>query len=385
MGTINEPIRVLHIVKDDKFYRYFDSFRDTKEFVNIRALISNKPNYHITWIPESSDIMILYKDKAIRELLNSDTYDAVFLQSLTKENKRIIQYIPKDKYIIWRCYGYELYTSLNGLDPLIPIDVYMPLTRTFFLENQGSWSKVKEGLKKWALSYYYSLKLKKWLGRIDFFQPVIPIEYSYMLKNKHFHAKEFYPHNSYNYEFVVSESRARNGGIMIGNSSTYTNNHLDIINSIKAYLPKDRNIIFPLSYGDISPEILINRMGLGEYNVRYLTDFIPREEYFNMLNNCSYFISGVLRQQSMGNISYCLRNGIKLFLFKKSLVYQYLKEAGFVVFSIEDIDHLSFVTPMTPDEQEKNRKAAENRKLRQDTISEDAIKFMKSNRRYEYT
>ncbi len=376
-----DKIRIIHIIKDDKFYNYIDGFIKSGQYDCIRVLITDKPDYQISWIPNNTDIITLYRKSDIIDFFRRGDYDAIFLQSLTRENKKYIRYIPQDKYVIWWSYGYELYTHLNGLKPLIPLDVYKPFTKKLYTKTKKGF--IKEGIKQILGRIYYNHRRNKLLERIDFFQPVIPLEFNLMLNNSSFHAKEFYYPNSYNRKFYVNENINGYGDIMIGNSCTYTNNHIDIIHQIKRFLPKDRNIIFPLSYGDIKPQQLIKNFDLKDCNVKYLTDFVPAEEYFQIVNNCSYFISGVIRQQSMGNISYCLSIGIKVFLFKDSIIYKYLKEAGFVVYAIEDINEESFNAPLTKEEQVQNCIAARNRSNRQNSISDTTINIMKSHKRNE--
>ena len=89
---------------------------------------------------------------------------------------------------------------------------------------------------------------------------------------------------------------------------------------------------------------------------------MPRDEYFKLIDNCSYAVFGVMRQQAMGNIYHCLCQGVKVFLYRDSLVYRFLKEWGYVVFAIEDIDEYSFSTPLNLKELEMNAKAFENQR-----------------------
>ena len=55
-----------------------------------------------------------------------------------------------------------------------------------------------------------------------------------------------------------------------------------------------------------------------------------------MFSSITHAVFGVMRQQSMGNIFICLASGIKVFLYKDSIVYRYLINEGYVVFTIDD-------------------------------------------------
>ena len=62
-----------------------------------------------------------------------------------------------------------------------------------------------------------------------------------------------------------------------------------------------------------------------------------------------------MRQQAMGNIFLCLLCGIKVFLFKESIVYKQLIESGYFVFSIEDdLNDLSLQTLLSKEQAYNN-------------------------------
>lgn len=62
-----------------------------------------------------------------------------------------------------------------------------------------------------------------------------------------------------------------------------------------------------------------------------------------------------MRQQAMGNIFLCLLYGIKVFLFKESIVYKQLIESGYFVFSIEDdLNDLSLQTLLSKEQAYNN-------------------------------
>ena len=96
-------------------------------------------------------------------------------------------------------------------------------------------------------------------------------------------------------------------------------------------------------------------------------------DYYALMDTYSYAVYGVIRQQAMGNIFGCLAKGIKVFLYRDSLVYKFLKEDGFVVFAIEDMDGSSFMKPLALTEIEQNREALLKKRQYVNTIYEKAI------------
>ena len=63
---------------------------------------------------------------------------------------------------------------------------------------------------------------------------------------------------------------------------------------------------------------------------------MPKDEYQKILDTVSHAVFGVMRQQALANIYYCLRNGVKVYLFRDSMVYKELIKTGYVCFTIED-------------------------------------------------
>lgn len=111
-----------------------------------------------------------------------------------------------------------------------------------------------------------------------------------------------------------------------------------------------------MNYGDKEyAKIVMNTVHSA--NCMYLQTFLEKSDYFALLEECAYFVSGVLRQQSVGNILYCISHGVKVFLYRNSMMYQYLKSSGFSVYAIEDSTAESFSTPTSKEEYKSNMNA----------------------------
>lgn len=364
----NRKIKVLHIIKDDKFYDgVINAFDSDERFENRSILFVKSPDYEFFRIKQKEKVELLWTKKMLKECLQSSDYDVIFFHSLNIDKYNYFKYIPKDKIVIWWCWGYEIYSHTYEMKQLIPTELYKPLTKRLLesLNQKGIKSKVKTLVKELLLRPYYENLRKKVIERIDYFQPVIPTEYQMMKKVDGFHAKEFYdPQYFANLQPNTGHVLSADGGILVGNSTSSNNNHLDVWNTIKNHIDNKRIIVFPLNYGSeiLYTDIICNKIMTDNRNVRILRSFMPRDEYFKLIDNCSYAVFGVMRQQAMGNIYHCLCQGVKVFLYRDSLVYRFLKEWGYVVFAIEDIDEYSFSTPLNLKELEMNAKAFENQR-----------------------
>ena len=371
-------IRVLHITRDDKFFdRVFVQFESDQRLDNKAVLeVKDKSHYNYRRIKNTEKVNLLTKQEMCITLRNGE-YDVLFFYSMPRRYYDYFKWIPDDKIVIWWGWGVELYKPICRLRPLIPVSLYKPLTKRVLKEVAGnSFSALKAMIGYTLLKPWNGRLQKKVLKRVDYFQPVLSQEIELMRKLKDFHAKEFYYPNSF--PFVVSESlvpKSESGNILVGNSQAPTNNHLDVWRDIQTFLPENRKVIFLINYlGDKKYAKLISEQIKSDKNeLLFQKDFMALNDYYALMDTCSYAVYGVIRQQAMGNIFGCLAKGIKVFLYRDSLVYKFLKEDGFVVFAIEDMDGSSFMKPLALTEIEQNREALLKKRQYVNTIYEKAI------------
>lgn len=363
-------IKVLHLVRDDKFIdRTLDCFEQDGRFESSCIMIADNPDYKFKYIINFDKIRICCDKKAIKRELQRRDYDVLFIYALT--DYYIINYIPDDKIVIWWAWGYDIYGSHRFLN----IPLYKPLTKKYI---QVINSPLSKRLKNYLInSPIFTIpgfiRKSRAIKRIDYFQPVIHTEFEMMQNVKGFRAKEFYyPKDHYFTAWIEDELPEHGGNIIIGNSATFLNNHLDVWSKVKDYIPKSSKVFFPVSYGDpVLVDYLLSK--IKSNNVEFLRNFMPLNDYYNLVDTCSYAIFGVLREAAMGNIYRCVAKGIKLFLYKDSIPYHYLKDLGCEVYAIEEIDENSFMLPLTKDEAIKNRLCLIKDKNYVESVRERAI------------
>lgn len=189
------------------------------------------------------------------------------------------------------------------------------------------------------------------------FIPVFPIEYDLIKENNFFNAKLFMERGvfrDFDESLLSHEVPSSDGNILLGNSATFTNNHIDIIELLKDLKIQNRKIIVPLSYGEKKYSEFIKSKVDDKYQI--LENFLLFSEYEKLISSCSYAISGAIRQQSIGNINMCLLKGVKVFLYSNSLIYKQLKRDGYIVFSIEeDLNEKELITPLSYDDMIHNQ------------------------------
>lgn len=353
------PIRFLQVVLDDM--SFFDSVVgrfEADDRLSVRnVLIVDNKDYQFQHIKKTEKVELLWNDRMVKDCLKKGDYDVVYLYTLIPSRWKLFKYIPSDKKIIWWAWGWDLYESFFGLKPLIEMNLYKQRTKEISLNKIDTNERLK-GLVYSFLKPVYALKRRNALRRIDYFHPVLVEEYKLMCqRHPEFHAKLFFRPTPVREDRQFFE-KERNGNVLLGNSSTMSNNHLDVWQYAKRAELNDQTFVIPLSYGDKDYGDMVQQTIGGECDkVRFLREMVEKSEYAEMTKTCSYAMFGVLRQQAMGNVNRCIRQGIKMFFFKDSMNYRFLKSIGVEVFAIEEIDSNSFQTPLTIEQQTNNNNA----------------------------
>lgn len=370
-------IRVLHVVRDDKFIDgQLSAFEQDGRFDNRAAIITNSPDYKFQLVKNTERIKILYTKKMVIEELHGDEYDVIYFYSIPLSYYRLFHYIPKNKIVIWWTWGYDIYE----VGDIIKLPLYKPLTRQYISSNQSPFEKLKYLLKKiplFPLIKYGSRKI--FIERINYFQPVIHTEFVMMQGVECFKAKEFYSPVNLKLCDEALPIPSHGNNIIVGHSATTTNNHLDVWEAIKNVIPEKSTIYIPISYGskdyaNYLETTIVSKVG----NVCFLRDLLPMDEYYKIIDSCSYAVFGVVRQAAIGNIFRCINKGVKVFLYQDSIPYKYYQELGCMVFSIEEINNESFSVPLTLEQVKHNRHCLRNSFQYAYDISESAIKELQN-------
>lgn len=364
-------LKIANIIKDDKFIDIlFDSLALLNDkWENDYLLVrDNKPSTY-KYIKNADRIIFVPKD-AILDYLDDNNYDAVFLHSLPSFPIEIIPNINKKIKVFWFAWGWDIY-QLPKEKPFIPIKLIKNETQKELDKFKPIIPSTKKSLKDYlrALKYLFfdspsTKKIKKYynaIKRIDYFSGVLEYEYDLMNSVPGFRAKQV----SFKYaslqtlENQKQPSLYTGHNILIGNSAASTNNHLDIIPFLKKLNFGERKIIVPLSYSNTKGYIEdISNAYTKEFgkNTVVLKEFMPPQEYMEVLLSCSIAIFFMERQQAVGNIGLALRNGCKVFLSETNPVYSYYKDLGLKIFSVQrDLTQTVIDSPLSYEDIENNR------------------------------
>ncbi len=364
---------ILHIVSDEKFidmaYKVFEGASpENNEFM----LVSNK-KIQFKYIKNTPITLISpYKFLSKKFARSLTKYDFIIFHSLFNNDNKLQLIINADKKIkfVWIGWGGDYYKLLNRRLYLTKTsDLYRSITK----KNKTS---ILQEIKNYFKKKIYLRNIndkQKAINRINYFSPVLEEEY-FLVKNslKNFKS-EFIDWNYGTLNETLGsfiDKRVNGDNILIGNSASFSNNHLEAFEAVRKLNIEKRKIIVPLSYGNkiYQNDIIKYGKDIFKNNFCPLIDFMPLNEYNEIISTSSIVVMNHLRQQAGGNIVVMLYLGAKIFLNKENLFYHFYKNQGAIIFSMDELSNENIYNNLTDSEVEINRNVV------RDMISEDVIR-----------
>lgn len=353
---------ILHVVTDEKFIDCAYKIFETATNNNNRFILPTNI-LKLKYIKEANVELIpikVFNSKGFAQSI--DDYELVVLYGYTKLYENFVLNLSLNIPILWIGYGFDYYSKMRPASfPLL-----LPKTQKL-VYKQRPIELIKEPLK----SLFRSITghtYKKLISRINYFAPILEEEYELCKKNiPGMHAD----YVSWNFDSETVEYKIKqtqhmlvskdSKDILLGNSSSYSNNHIEAIDLLAEndLIGINTKIILPLSYGDEKYRNIVieyAKKKLGESPIIPLVDFMPKEEYTKVIADCRYVVMNHLRQQAMGNINIKLRCGASVFLNKSNPAYIYYKKLGIKLFTIDDLKNCKSLSDfnLTPEEAKKN-------------------------------
>ncbi|MFA5044450.1 MAG: TDP-N-acetylfucosamine:lipid II N-acetylfucosaminyltransferase [Paludibacter sp.] len=356
-------LKLMHICLDEKF---IDSANDTfeKSFPESNDFyVLLEKGDKLRYVSSNKNVKTVENAKYIEVILNSvNNYNLVVLHGLNELQALVVKKLPKNIKTLWLFWGFELSENpyLRGKDKIVG-----ELTNKTFYKN--IW------FQKISRQIYYILKRKQdpykeittAAKRIDYFADVSKEHYNYCIQNGIFKA-QFVRFSYYPIEFIFQgtvDLKISDSNILLGNSATITNNHLEAFSLLSKISLKSKKIITPLSYGDHFYKKRIVKEGEKLFRDSFipLLHYMPLNEYNKILQKCGIVIMNHYRAQAFGNIVASLWLGAKVFLNEQNFIYQYLVRTGINIYSLDNnFDELGRLELLTKEKVDHNRLVLQN-------------------------
>lgn len=201
----------------------------------------------------------------------------------------------------------------------------------------------KKGLK----SNIKNIMSKFVISRIKHFITHIEGDYKLAQKwygaNGQWHECFMYPSNL-SHEIPKRSLVCEDVNILLGNSADPSNNHAEAMDKLRNHTKENTNINIycPLSYGDQLYARKISAYGRSLFGNKFIAlhNFLPLQEYTELLRKIDIAIFNHPRQQGMGNIVGLLGSGKKVYLRNDVTTWQTLKNLGIEIYDIKNLDLL---------------------------------------------
>jgi hypothetical protein len=262
-------------------------------------------------------------------------------------------------------FGVELYDLLYKMDRYALFDAELNRWAKkilYYFGNFTSFIRFGESRTKAII---------KGFGSIDYFCCWNECDYKLLGKNYPVKCafKNFYYYSLYRPVPAPPTALTGRRKVMVNHSGSSDGNHLTILEKLKNIdHAKDIEILTPLSYGSAETIREVKRFCLDCFGERsqLITEFLPRDKYFEVLKAYPIAIFGHRRQEAAGNIFRLLAAGVKVFLREDNNMLKWLRSRDFIVFSFEkDLNSLADLEPLHFDQ------VLENNNIYNSIFSED--------------
>lgn len=367
-------MKVLHLGRDHNFIS--DSKKRFEEFYpGQNIFVAHNPLGEFKMLKDTTGFLIYdltreEQQAQLIELCRREKVNKVVIHGMVSY---MAKFLPKlkaacDVKIYWLFWGYELYETLAYKKG------YPLLDDKFELFNVSSYYK----------PYFATKLVRKLLGvcRADDYEVIMPmVDYfcfwdikDYELLQKYYNLPlkfRFFAYGaSYKGQevpdlFELKERPARN--ILINHQASAYGNHAAMFRLL-ADIDKENTFhkIVPISYGhkQIKQDILKKGEKYFGDKFRPIEKYMPKAEYFELLEGIDIAIFGQRRQEASGNIIQLLRNGVKVFLRNDNNLLEYYRKKGYIIFSVEDdLKDMSALTSLTLEQKRHNRETALSKRL----------------------
>jgi dTDP-N-acetylfucosamine:lipid II N-acetylfucosaminyltransferase len=133
------------------------------------------------------------------------------------------------------------------------------------------------------------------------------------------------------------------GRIMLGNSNSPTNNHIDSIELINSANLQPQFVYSILSYGmyvEYSFQVIEKAMSVFGSKFKPILNFLELDEYLALIENIDFAVFNHKRQEAMGVTIQLLSLGKPVFFNPESPGFKSLKRRGYIVFDINELQDM---------------------------------------------
>ena len=327
----------LHIAPDNTFTnKFYANLQELKLADNNRVVIRSGEN-KLRSVTHDLPFAPLYSSRFDALVGKTRDYEKVFIHYFTP---LMYRWVAKNDFreLNWMVWGGDLY-NLPGLDKYC----YEPLTFERYVRRNRSFKgrlydlKIRLTQSRFSKDAYSKINnILTWMTEeYNFAREHLPVK----AQHKFFFYENQVPYHQLDSVAQPSHNLDRKV-LIVGNSGSPTNNHLDAIQFLES-TGVEGDLIIPVSYGDphyisfLKKEI---KFSFGE--VKFLERYMPFDEYLRLMASSDGLIMNSLRPQGYGNILMMMYLEKPVYLNRKNTSLPDLDRAGLKWRSIDTITSL---------------------------------------------
>lgn len=345
----------LHLLPNEKITSsIIQNFEETLPGQN-HYIIWKEKNCGVDFIKEANHTFIIDESNKYPDL-DYSIYDKVIIHSLDNNNAKLcIDKIKPHVPLFWILWGAELYNYLIGYRGY---PLYHSLKPPRNLKNRLASLIKRMGFISQNVKELLSLFLMR-----DVTMVCAPEEYDLLRRYYPKQTKKLKNNPNFFYYPIekilgsLGNATCKESNILIGNSNSWTNNHLMIFKKLKGLPIEDRMIFVPLNYGgNEESKAKVIKEGEKIFKDKFfpIIDFLPLQEYNKIMLKAGFAVYGSWRQEAMGNILVALYLGMKVFLSNRNPLFSFFQKMGITLYSVEEINQDSFKELLPADIQYQN-------------------------------
>jgi hypothetical protein len=290
--------------------------------------------------------------------------DCLVVHYLTPWFAKAVLAAPPSVAVMWGAWGGDYYDLL----PTYADRLYRPETARLLAQRRrrGGLRRLGPfagGLHAGLMDLVFPRsRIRRALGRFDA-ATMLPAEHR-MLAAAHpdFRARLHHLHYSSAEDVLLKgPQEVRGADIMVGNSSSPANNHLEAFALLRRLDLGERRVVAPLGYGDLDYADAIAAAGTKLFGRRFvaLREFMPLEDFNRELSACAIVVMNHVRQQAFGTINTAMVQGAKIFLRPENPLLEFYRAMGAQAFDLDEdsADSDAFLRPLDPAQARANRVA----------------------------
>ncbi|GAB2989194.1 hypothetical protein GCM10027284_02150 [Cyclobacterium sediminis] len=330
-------MKIAHFLNDNKFVdKHIKKFIDC-DFENDFFYLNPKNNY--SGNHKDRVVYLAPESEAYTSVVNTiETYDIVILYYLNSDKFRLVEAIKDSKVkIIWSFYGAEIYDLPSVRQQMLSERTQKALKRISYKLNFAKLRKLigryRNRLKKRRTKSQW---MQQSFQRIDYFLWYNKYEYDLLNELMGQRLPSFMQASLNNPLNEVVPEKNKTNGILVGNSASYFNNHLDVLDLLTTNRYKGK-VSLPFSYlkNDNYVPLVKNYVGRSDLAISIMDEFMTYTEYIAFINQHKAAIYPSYRQMGLGNIFIAIRCGLKIYLSDKNPTLKWLREKGMKIYSLE--------------------------------------------------